>query len=172
MTFIETSNLSGITIAIRQGSTPWSVERELTVRKLWSDGYTASQIALNLGETTRNAVIGKLHRMGLTMNHRTPGVSIKCDPTARMPGSKIGRRPDGYRRNPLPKGTVAPIHEPLPLIAAIERSDAACSFPELAEGMCRYPYGEPREADFAFCGRHADGTYCAGHHAIAYRRPI
>lgn len=174
MSLVETP-LAGAAYAIRHGNTSWTVERELTLRRLWAAGWSAGEINLQLGGTTRNAVIGKLHRFGLTKGDRTEGVEIKCLPGARTAGAKVQRRPDGFRRKALPKNPQGrpPVHaytEPAPIVT-IERSDVACTFAELSKGMCRYPYGEPGAPDFAFCGRHADGTYCAGHRRIAYRRP-
>lgn len=170
MTFIETSNLAGAALVSRRGNSSWTDERELEVHKLWRAGYTASQIAIEIGGTTRNAVIGKLHRAGLTMSHRTPGVKIKCDPSARLPGSKPGRRPDGYRRRALPKTPIArPFAEP-EIIVLLGRNEAACTFAQLGRDTCRYPYGEPHAADFAFCGRSSEGrTYCSGHARICYQ---
>lgn len=167
MTFVETSNLAGAAFATRHGNTPWTAERVITVRKLWKEGWSASQISIELGGATRNAVIGKLNRLGLTADSRLPGTMI----TAPSRAPRNNYRPDGYRRKALPKGEPSLIYEPPALIAAIERSEAACTFAELSKGMCRYPYGEPQAPDFAYCGRSAKGTYCAGHHRLCYTTP-
>ena len=107
MTFFETSNLAGHALSIRHGNTSWTVERELTLRRLWKAGWSAGEISLQLGSTTRNAVIGKLHRFGLTRGDRAQGVEIKCLPGARTAGAKVQRRPDGFRRKALPKNPQA-----------------------------------------------------------------
>jgi len=170
MSLIETP-LAGAAYAIRHGNTTWTIERELTVRRLWRAGWSASQIALDIGGgASRNAVIGKLHRLGLMRSDRAPGIRLKCDPAARVAGAKVGQRPDGFRRKALPKDGLASPALVCDAPAPIERSEAACSLAELGEDMCHYPYGEPRDADFAFCGRSAKGTYCAGHHRICYPR--
>lgn len=175
MTFIETP-LSGAAYAIRHGNTSWTVARELEVRKLWRAGYTASRIALELGGVTRNAVIGKLNRLGMRMNSRTPGVTLTCDPTARIAGSKPGQRPDGFRRKPdkRPQSAVkqlfaAPAPEVAPDIPAHQRVPLQA----LTRESCRYPIGDPGQPDFGFCdSKHAPGLpYCSSHARIAYRRP-
>ncbi len=135
---------------------------------LWRDGQSATQISQQMDYLfTRSAILGKVQRMGLSSEE---GVK----PHAKYgPHWANSRRPDGYRRKPLPKSPAIakPVLTPAEFMATIERSDAACSFAALARGMCRYPYGEPREADFAFCGRPAEGTYCAGHHRLTHQRP-
>ncbi len=64
----------------------WNDERVATLRKLWTDGLSASQIAKQLGGVTRNAVIGKVHRLGLAGRPRPrvpPSASCATTPTAR-----------------------------------------------------------------------------------------
>lgn len=176
MTFIETSNFAETTRSIHKQNTGWTAARELEVRKLWTAGYTASQIALEIGGTTRNAVIGKLHRAGLTLNHRTPGVTIQCDPAARMSGSKPGRRPDGFRRmpdkrtpKPLQQLFASPAPDPVLDIPPHERVPLQA----LTDESCRWPIGDPGHPGFGFCnGKHIRGfKYCGFHARIAYRRP-
>lgn len=177
MTFVETSNLAGAALASRRGNSSWTNERELEVRKLWMAGYTASQIAVEIGGTTRNAVIGKLHRAGLTMNHRTPGVTIKCDPSARVANSKPGRRPDGYRRMPdrRPAKPLQQLFEaPTPVAVLDIPPHERVSLLALTGESCRYPIGDPRASDFGFCNKsHARGLpYCGFHARICYQPPI
>lgn len=146
---------------------PWTEERVNQLTELWKDGLSAGHIALQLGVgLTRNAILGKVHRLKLADRG-----DIK--PHAKAGNRFTNRRPDSFRRKALPKKPLVakPALTSAEFIATIERSKAACSFADLGPGMCRYPYGEPSDADFAFCGRHATGTYCAGHHRIAYRRP-
>lgn len=177
MTFFETSSLGIPGPTLRNGSiSPWTVERELTVRRLWKAGHSAGEINLELGGTTRNAVVGKLFRMGLTKGDRAEGVEIKCLPGARTAGAKVQRRPDGFRRkpdkrlaNPVQQLFKAPTpvaildippHERVPLLALTKKG-------------CRYPIGDPRAADFGFCnGERAAGlSYCGFHARICYQSP-
>lgn len=178
MTFIETSNLGILGPTLRNGSvSSWTVERELTVRRLWKAGYSAGEINLELGGTTRNAVIGKLFRMGLTKGDRAEGVEIKCLPGARTAGAKVQRRPDGFRRmpdkrpaKPVQKLFATPASEIILEIPAHERAPLLA----LTKNSCRYPIGDPHAADFGFCdGKRVPGlSYCAGHARLCYQPPV
>lgn len=177
MTFFDTSNLGIPGPTLRNGSiSPWTVERELTVRRLWKAGHSAGEINLELGGTTRNAVIGKLFRMGLTKGDRAEGVEIKCLPGARTAGAKVQRRPDGFRRKPdkrpakpLQQLFASPLPEPAPDIPPHERIPLLA----LTEDSCRYPIGDPRTAGFGFCnGKRVNGiSYCGFHARICYQPP-
>jgi GcrA cell cycle regulator len=146
---------------------PWSDDRVSKLIELWKDGQSAGQIMLELGGgLTRNAVLGKVHRLGL---------SVKADMKlhAKAGNRFTNRRPDGFRRKALPKNPIivkSPVLSHDELMLALARPEVACSFGDLSEGMCRFPYGEPGAADFTFCGRSAHGTYCAGHRQLCYRR--
>jgi GcrA cell cycle regulator len=84
----------------------WSEDRVTTLSKLWLDGLSASQIARQLGGVTRNAVIGKVHRLGLP--DRRMAQSRKAAPSSRLPRPPLHARP--VRRT----GQAAPtLHSPL-----------------------------------------------------------
>jgi len=145
-------------------SSDWTDDRVETLTRLWTCGATASQIARSLGGVTRNAVIGKIHRLGLS--GRAP---------ASAPGSRRAR-PKPERRLGRP-ALAAP---PTRLAAAVEapRSEPASHPPEIGTatvlsvgyGQCRWPIGDPLADGFCLCGRRAErGAYCAGHGALAYR---
>lgn len=169
MVFVETSNLAGAALAMRR-TNPWTDKRKELLTSLWQDGQSATYIMLKMDYPfTRNAILGKVDRMGLS---KQPGGK---------PHAKTGihwgnsRRPEGFRRKALPK-TPRPVAEPKimapEIIAIVERSEAACTFAQLGKDMCRYPYGEPQDADFAFCARHTKGTYCAGHQAACHQSSV
>lgn len=164
MTLIETSNLAGAALAMRRGANPWTEPRLELLTTLWRDGQSASYILQQLDYPfTRSAILGKVHRMGLSKQ-------AGGKPHAKSGYHRVDNwRPDGFRRKALPK-TPHLFAQP-EIMARIERSEFACTFAQLGEGMCRYPFGAPGEADFAFCGRPADGTYCAGHHRLCYTTP-
>lgn len=176
MTFIETSNLAGAALGIRNGNTPWTVERELTVRRLWKAGWSAGEISLELGSTTRNAVIGKLHRFGLTKGDRAEGVTLKCSPAARVAGAKVQRRPDGFRRMP-DKRTQSAVQQlfvaPAPKPAPDTPPDQRVPLLDLTAKSCRFPIGDPCKPDFGFCtAEHLYGLpYCGFHARICYQAP-
>ena len=140
----------------------WTDDRVEVLSKLWRDGLSASQIARDLGHgITRNAVIGKVHRLGLT------GRAAPHVPGA---GRADQRR---ERRVRLPPRT-QPVRALSPSLAvAPERGLPATGLASVASvrrGQCRWPLGEPGSDDFCLCGRPAvRGAYCAPHGALAYR---
>ncbi|WP_068875122.1 MULTISPECIES: GcrA family cell cycle regulator [unclassified Phenylobacterium] len=144
-------------------STPtriWTDERVEVLSKLWRDGKSASQIARDLGSgITRNAVIGKIHRLGL---------SGRAAP--RLPGAG---RPDQRRarQGRIPR-RVAPVRAlpPPPLPTAPPSLSGLATVVSVRRGQCRWPMGEPGDEGFCLCGRVAvRGAYCAPHAAVAYR---
>jgi GcrA cell cycle regulator len=142
----------------------WTDDRVETLSKLWREGLSASQIARNLGcGITRNAVIGKVHRLGLTGRAapRVPGAGRpdqRRERRGRLPRRKAASR---LFARPVP----APDALPLPLPAG-----GLASIVTVGYGQCRWPIGEPQDEDFCLCGRPAvRGAYCAAHGAAAYR---
>ncbi|MFZ5721581.1 MAG: GcrA family cell cycle regulator [Pseudomonadota bacterium] len=138
-------------------TTPWTDDRIEILTKLWRDGRSASAIARELGGVTRNAVIGKAHRLGLG------GRATPARPGTRRPRAPKAERPAARsRRIPVAKPWPVVV-EPVPLAGT---SDVASIGPH----MCRWPIGDPKAERFALCGRPAvRGAYCAPHGAIAYR---
>jgi GcrA cell cycle regulator len=157
----------------------WNDERVELLKKLWTDGLSASQIAGELGGVTRNAVIGKVHRLGLSGRARSP--SSSSAPRVR----KVAPRPAVTTRPVMSSGHVrgntalAPqMREEIayvPVIRIEEEVVVAMSrrvqIMELREGMCKWPMGDPQQQDFVYCG--ADSgfgkTYCTHHANIAYQ---
>lgn len=142
----------------------WTEERVAQLRKLWAEGLSASQIAKQLGGVTRNAVIGKVHRLGLA-GRATPSRPTKRPVRTARP-RVIG--PTAPRMRPptsnLPT-VVIPDLEPLKL-----ENGKAASVLTLNETMCKFPIGDPTDPDFAFCGRGAScGPYCQDHARLAYQ---
>ena len=82
----------------------WTDERVELLKKLWADGLSASQIAGELGGITRNAVIGKVHRLGLSGRAKAPSSSV---PRQRKP-----RAPSMFRARPMMRGNTALAHMP------------------------------------------------------------
>lgn len=141
----------------------WNDDRVATLRKLWAEGLSASQIAKQLGGVTRNAVIGKVHRLGLA-GRATPSRPAKRPVRTARPrvmGPSAPRLREPHAR-PL---VVIPDLEPMKL-----EDGKAASVLTLNESMCKYPIGDPTDADFAFCGRgSAGGPYCSDHARLAYQ---
>ncbi|HWA00930.1 MAG TPA: GcrA family cell cycle regulator [Caulobacterales bacterium] len=141
----------------------WTEERVTTLKKLWAEGLSASQIAKQLGGVTRNAVIGKVHRLGLA-GRATP--------------SRPAKRPVRTAR-PRVVGPTAPRIRPasamptvvIPELEPVKFEDGrTANVLTLNESMCKFPIGDPNDANFAFCGRGAvGGPYCADHARLAYQ---
>jgi GcrA cell cycle regulator len=137
----------------------WSDARVATLAKLWADGFSAAQIAKRLGGVTRNAVIGKVHRLGLS------GRGAPSRP-ARPARVSVPRR----RRPARPAPAVS---RPL-LMPSAAVVDPAADAPGLVRDVTgltahadRWPIGDPKAADFSFCGRVARGRYCAVHERLS-----
>lgn len=138
----------------------WTDERVETLTQLWRDGASASQIARDLGGVTRNAVIGKVHRLGL-MGRSTPST-----PGARRAKPKGEQR---LRRAPVVAGTPLRALPPGVAVAPSPETGTA-SIVSVGYGQCRWPIGDPVDEGFCLCGRAATrGAYCAPHGAVAYR---
>ena len=151
----------------------WSSDRIEQLRSLWHDGMSASQIAAQLGGITRNAVIGKAHRLGLTgrpspIKNRPSGVVRR--PASRRP--RIEAPQQTHRLAAAP--AVQHVRKVEPAPTPIEIGDMpGATILTLTDRICKWPIGDPRDADFHFCGRaSAEGLpYCADHARRAYQPP-
>ncbi|WP_050752898.1 MULTISPECIES: GcrA family cell cycle regulator [unclassified Oceanicaulis] len=156
----------------------WTEDRVETLKKLWADGLSASQIAKQLGGVTRNAVIGKVHRLGLS------GRAAPSRP-ARRPAPRPAPRPAAAK--PAVAKAAAPQAAPVkPKAVIAEAKSAPLTAPKdaaklpngeyatvltLREGMCKWPIGDPTDTEFRFCGRHSGvgNAYCEAHAQLAYQ---
>jgi GcrA cell cycle regulator len=142
----------------------WTDERVETLKKLWLDGLSASQIAKHLGGVTRNAVIGKVHRLGLS------GRAAPSQPT--RPAFKAPRPPRPAVSQPVARRSVEhAVPAPRP-IAYVEEPGTATVL-TLGAHMCKWPIGDPSTDGFTFCGRRSagEGPYCVEHARVAYQPP-
>jgi GcrA cell cycle regulator len=149
----------------------WTEERVELLKKLWAEGLSASQIAAELGGITRNAVIGKVHRLGLSGRAKTPSSAAPRQRKA---------RPQTMLRvaRPALRGNTALAHayeyepEPEPeIIDNIIPMGQRRTILELTEDTCRWPIGDPGSSDFFFCGgKTSPGVpYCTHHSRVAYQ---
>ena len=156
----------------------WTDDRVELLKKLWLDGRSASQISNELGGgVTRNAVIGKVHRMGMSGRTKTPEMPVaSAKPKDRQQARPQVSRPTG----PVVRGNLALALTPAPAIKPTPRSSDNVVIPiservtlmELREAMCRWPLGDPTQPDFRFCGIRSPGSlgpYCKHHCTIAYQ---
>lgn len=143
----------------------WTDERVELLKKLWLDGLSASQIAKQLGGVTRNAVIGKVHRLGLS-GRATPSKPARPVFKAPRPARPVASVPSAPRRIAEPAATAA---APAPRRFEIEAPGSATVL-TLGAHMCKWPIGDPASDNFTFCGRRSsDGPYCDDHAAVAYQ---
>ena len=133
----------------------WTDDRIGRLKTLWLEGQTAEQIALDLANgITRSAVLGKVHRMGLSAGRpgrppKRPGTGPK--PPRLAPTGSLAARPIDAR-------PVAATEHGLVTVLSVRRC------------QCRWPFGEPGAADFSLCGQPVTrGAFCALHAAVAYR---
>ena len=143
----------------------WTPERIEQLRSCIGSGMTCSQIAAAIG-VSRNAVIGKIHRLGLSSG-RPAGASARanCPPRARH-----SRGPTQRRLLRLAYAQ-APLDQTMSSIVVI--STHPCSLIDIDPHQCRWPIGDPASTNFLFCGNDALAgfTYCVGHARMAYRAP-
>ncbi len=135
----------------------WSAEKMELLRMLWNEGLSASAIAERLGDgCSRNAVIGKAHR--LELDARPSPVKGAEDATP-VP---VVARADGEAAPAVPKRVRSRAKPPKPVRTTLL---------DLSDKICKWPIGHPGDADFHFCGQpsNAGFPYCAEHCAVAYQ---
>ncbi len=171
----------------------WTDERVEQLRKLWLDGKSASQIAAELANgITRNAVIGKVHRLGLSGRVKSPGQPAPRPRPARPQSASHGGgashgAPGMQRSQPAPRAAAPMTRGATALAFAPARAEAEpvlrpveevvipmserVTIMELKESMCRWPLGDPATPEFRYCGSKSPvgDTYCAHHARIAYQ---
>ena len=136
----------------------WDEAREAKLKELWEKGHTASQIAEILGGTTRNAVIGKAHRLKLAgrVQYKNSDKQKKLSVESKSNEEKYISRKSRFKSLLLDKN-----YEP----------ENPKKLEELADSNCRWPIGHPDEKDFYFCGRTPiEGfSYCKLHVLYAFQ---
>ncbi len=156
----------------------WTDERVELLKKLWSEGLSASQIAGQLGGVTRNAVIGKVHRLSLSARAK-PAASSPRPRKATRPVASAPHRPAA---RPLVEGNTAlkPTHatavprrlpDPMPIEDVVVPISLDLSLLELSDAVCKWPIGDPSADGFHFCGHRSWNTlpYCEYHSRLAYQ---
>ena len=172
----------------------WTDERVEILTKMWAEGNSASQIAKELGGVTRNAVIGKVHRLGLS-NRTTTTTSNKSESKTK-PSPKISSKAKqksqkvdvaepksdnvtSLRRQIIPAGQPLPPQpsaneispEALARVSEIEKKAKKLRLLELTEKTCKWPVGDPATEDFWFCGlaTQSGKPYCEAHVGVAFQ---
>ncbi len=136
----------------------WTEERVEQLKLLWTEGLSASQIARVMGGVTRNAVIGKVHRLGLAGRAR-PRRSDR--PRHTSPRRSVARAAAGEPE----------IVEEDPIVLD---DGSFATVLTINDRMCRWPIGDPSENEFHFCGRNpkSGSPYCEAHARKAYQPHI
>ncbi|MBL4595730.1 MAG: GcrA cell cycle regulator [Robiginitomaculum sp.] len=149
----------------------WTDDRVETLKKLWAEGLSASQIAGQMGGVTRNAVIGKVHRLGLSgratpsrpprPRHR-PKAPARVGVTSALPKSTTTTTTAFVRREEVPVVAIEPKKLPSGEFATVLT---------LTNQLCKWPIGDPAKPGFKFCGRGSNSSspYCQDHAAQAYQ---
>ncbi len=177
----------------------WTDERVATLTKMWGEGNSASQIAKELGGVTRNAVIGKVHRLGLSNRTTTttkakaaPTKAVKEEPKAKpkpkepvrvanpKSTTEIPTARDIPRKRPIitagkplpPQPSASEVSaEALAKVVEIEGQAKKLTLMQLTERTCKWPIGDPATDEFWFCGHpvQAGKPYCETHVAVAFQ---
>ena len=163
----------------------WTDERVETLKTLWTEGLSASQIAKQLGGVSRNAVIGKVHRLGLEGRNKPGAAPAKPRPAEASPDEVASPAAEiAPVRTAEPEATDAndaPGEEPVREAANDSTpgtdDDVVVPIPrklkltELNERTCKWPIGDPMHDDFHFCGNESDEgrPYCEYHAGLAFQ---
>jgi GcrA cell cycle regulator len=156
-------------------SATWSSERIEMLKRSFDAGLSCSQIANEIG-VTRNAVIGKLNRLGLSRPKDVIGRQLEQGRATRLARPKGPRtfRPKRSHLNIVTQHAMlmAAFPAPPPRIEDIPiHNGRGCSLLELGQTQCRWPINSPGAEDFCYCGNEPIKglPYCPGHARIAYR---
>ena len=158
----------------------WTDERVELLTKLWGEGLSASQIATQLGGVSRNAVIGKVHRLKLSGRGRASAAQPrvkKAAPATTAPKSvsrsvravtaSVGATALAvqFDAEPVARQVLRPTEN---VVVPISRQ---LDLLQLTERTCKWPNGDPLSEEFSFCGNEAGetGPYCSYHSRLAYQ---
>jgi GcrA cell cycle regulator len=137
----------------------WNDEKVAKLKELWGKGSTASQIAEIIGGLSRNAIIGKAHRLNLSSKIKTR--SSISDQSYQNSNEENNSKEKIERRSKFKSLVIEKDFEP----------ENPKKLEELDENYCKWPVGHPEEKTFYFCGRSSlkDFSYCRLHLLYAYQ---
>jgi len=160
----------------------WTDERVERLKQLWADGLSASQIAAQLGGISRNAVIGKVHRLNLPGRAKSGGSSVsRSKRSGTAPRSSYSPRASSPRPVMRTSGATALKQEIVadavseidtrPIEDVVVPIYRKLELTELTEQTCKWPVGDPLQEDFYFCGSDCEetGPYCNYHSKLAFQ---
>ena len=137
----------------------WNEEKTNKLKELWGKSHTASQIAEIIGGVSRNAVIGKAHRLNLSAKIKTrPATSNQNFENSQ---EQKYSKPNRGRKSKFKSLIIEKDFEP----------ENPKQLEELDESSSKWPMGHPDEKSFYFCGRSSlkDFSYCKLHLLYAYQ---
>ena len=137
----------------------WTEEKVSKLKELWGKGNTASQIAEIIGGISRNAVIGKAHRLNLSAKIKTRTAASSKNFDENLEATNVTSKRG--RKSKFKSLIIEKDFEP----------ENPKQLEELDESSCKWPIGHPDEKDFYFCGRSSlkDFSYCKLHLLYAYQ---
>lgn len=143
----------------------WTDEMVESLRQMWVEGLTATEIAKKLG-VSKNSIVGKVHRLCLTAR---PSPIKKKDEEMKEPEAEVSPQPV---EQPTVVAKAAPKTKSVaePKEVSPKDVDGKTRLVDLDSHTCRWPIGDPRDEDFCFCGKkvRAGQTYCDEHSTMAY----
>lgn len=149
----------------------WTDERVERLKEYWSQGLSASQIAARIGGITRNAVIGKAHRLKLA-SRPSPIRSGGGGSRPRARPKPTTTTAEGRNPPPLSGVTIAPLEAEVERVMRSMNKARPAARGGVGTTTCLWPFGNPGESDFHFCDQMAlkDRSYCDEHCTMAYIR--
>jgi GcrA cell cycle regulator len=154
---------------MRGGSAFWTEERTERLKTLLAEGHSASAMAVILGHPSRSAVIGKVHRLGLSFAHSSP--------KRKRTKARVIRRaaPQPLKISP-PRRALEMAPEPMPFVIVEEvvvPEKERVGVEGLGPHQCKWPIGDPQSPDFHFCHHKRIGgiSYCETHAKRAFAQP-
>lgn len=164
----------------------WTDERVEQLKKLWAEGLSASQIAAQLGGVSRNAVIGKVHRLKLSGRGKTTSsqtrskkVNTSASSGQRTGGATVGHMSSRVMNRSVGATALQAEYSTDIVPHTVTRTVTDVVVPisrrlelvQLSERTCKWPVGDPLLPDFNFCGNDVGegGPYCTYHSRLAYQ---
>lgn len=145
----------------------WTEEMIDSLKQMWKEGLTTTEIAKRLG-VSKNSIVGKVHRLNLKAR---PSPIKKKEETIVAEINNTKEENVKQATKPIKKINISPINVSTD---HIKKENSYLKLTELDNHTCRWPIGDPRDDNFCFCGKsvRSGQTYCEEHSAIAYVRPL
>jgi GcrA cell cycle regulator len=163
----------------------WTDERVERLKKLWAEGLSASQIAAQLGGVSRNAVIGKVHRLSLPGRAKAGGTPAAARtpkrassaPRASSYASRMSTRTVARQqgatmlKEEIEIDAMQEMEYYRPIANVVVPISLRLGLTDLTERTCKWPVGDPLKDDFHFCGCESPDSspYCTYHQRLAYQ---